>query len=65
MDREVKFIIPKKCENKGCNNLAIWKVVSECMVGASEWNFFCKDHLGKNVVNGSEVYLSKEGWQGE
>lgn len=55
----------RKCENKGCNKVAIWKVVSECMVGAAEWNFFCQAHLGKNVSNGSEVYLSKEGWPEE
>ena len=56
----------EKCEHaflgNNCKEKAVWKVVSECMVGASEWNFYCQKHVGKHLGNGSETYLRSEGW---
>ena len=56
-----------KCEHNGffgtvCKEKAVWKIVSECMVGASEWNFYCNKHKGNHSNNGDEVYLRTEGW---
>ena len=51
-----------KCEHFCCREKAVWKIVSECMVGAAEWNFYCNKHKGNHLGNGDSAYLRPEGW---
>ena len=56
----------EKCEHVSlwinCREKAVWKVVSECMIGASEYDFYCQKHAGKHLSNGAETYFRSEGW---